>query len=351
MKSGQTIGVKEIARKANVSIGTVDRVLHNRNGVSNATKQKIVEIIKKYNYEPNILARRLASRRVLKFATLIPAVSEETDYWQFPLDGILKAEAELKDFGISVKKFFFDLGDKNSFSEQTAKILKGKFDGILISPVFTEDTKGFAESCKKRNIPVVFINSDIPGLNNLCYIGPDLFNSGYLSAHLANFIIKQNEKVLVLNISKAPDSMYYIQRKEDGFRSYFDQRSKKVEVFSLNIRKTEYNSIKKELLDVFSKHKIKLVFVTNSRVFYVARFFEDQGLTDVSLIGFDFIEKNLAYLENETIDFLICQKPAEQAYQGIMALYNHLVKKENVEKTHYMSIDIITKFNYKFYRN
>lgn len=348
---GQTIGVKEIAKKANVSIGTVDRVLHNRNGVSEATKKKIAEIIKKYNYEPNILARRLASRKVLKFATLIPAVSEETDYWQFPLNGIVKAETELKDFGISIKKYFFDLSDKSTFTEQTNKILKSKVDGILISPVFAEDTKSFAEACKKKKIPVVFINSDIPGSTNLCYVGPDLYKSGYLSAHLANFIINEHEKILVLNISKAADSMYYIQRKEDGFRSYFTQRKKDVEVVSLNIRKTEYNSIKKELISVFEKHKIKLVFVTNSRVFYVARFLEEQGIEDISLIGFDFIEKNLAYLEKETIDFLICQKPAEQAYQGVMALYNHLVRKEDVEKNHYMSIDIITKENYKLYRN
>jgi LacI family transcriptional regulator len=105
------------------------------------------------------------------------------------------------------------------------------------------------------------------------------------------------------------------------------------------------------LISVFEKHTIKLVFVTNSRVFYVARFLEEQGIDGISLIGFDFIEKNLAYLEKETIDFLICQRPAEQAYQGVMALYNHLVRKEQIEKNHYMSIDIITKENYKLYRN
>ena len=52
MKGDQSIGVKEIARKANVSIATVDRVLHNRSGVSEDTKKKINEIIKKYNYQP-----------------------------------------------------------------------------------------------------------------------------------------------------------------------------------------------------------------------------------------------------------------------------------------------------------
>jgi len=54
-------GVKEIARRAKVSIGTVDRVLHNREGVSEKTKTKINKIIQELDYQPNILARRLAS--------------------------------------------------------------------------------------------------------------------------------------------------------------------------------------------------------------------------------------------------------------------------------------------------
>ena len=54
-------GVKEIARRANVSLATVDRVINNRGGVSKKTKEKIELIIKELNYQPNILARRLAS--------------------------------------------------------------------------------------------------------------------------------------------------------------------------------------------------------------------------------------------------------------------------------------------------
>lgn len=75
------VGVKEIAKRADISIATVDRVLHNRVGVSLKTKTKIEGIIKELNYKPNILARRLASKEILKFVVLIPSVLKETDYW------------------------------------------------------------------------------------------------------------------------------------------------------------------------------------------------------------------------------------------------------------------------------
>lgn len=351
MKAEHIIGVKEIAKKANVSIATVDRVLHNRPGVSVSTKKKIENIIKKYNYQPNILARRLASRKVLRFATLIPSVSKETDYWQAPLDGIVEAEGEIKQFGINIEKYFFDLNDKQTFITESKKILATQVDGILLAPSFVADAKKFAEECEKRKIPYVFINSDVPQQDNLCYIGPDLYSSGYMGAHLVNLMIKENEKALVVNISRVPDSLYHVERKEEGFRAYFEKGSKKIQILKTEIRKTDYPSIKKELAAIFSTEKIKVVFVTNSRVFYVAKFLEEQGIKDVALIGFDFTEKNLKYLEKGAIDFLICQKPQLQAYKGIMALYTKLVRNEKVEKTYYMSIDIIARENYKFYKN
>lgn len=67
MKATELSGVKEIARRANVSIATVDRVLHNRVGVALKTKEKIESIIKDMDYKPNILAKRLASKRVPSF--------------------------------------------------------------------------------------------------------------------------------------------------------------------------------------------------------------------------------------------------------------------------------------------
>jgi LacI family transcriptional regulator len=62
-------------------------------------------------------------------------------------------------------------------------------------------------------------------------------------------------------------------------------------------------------------------------------------------MGFDYTKENLEYLKNETIDFLICQKPREQGYKGIMALYQYLVHSYEVEKVNFMPIDIITKEN------
>lgn len=134
-----------------MSIATVDRVLHNRTGVSEKTKKRIMEIIEELDYQPNILARRLASSKTMHLYSLIPAVSKETDYWDVPLQGIYQAEKEIKLYNVKVSKFFYDMNDKDSFIAQTKKILKQEdVDGLLLAPAFVEETIAFTQACKKE---------------------------------------------------------------------------------------------------------------------------------------------------------------------------------------------------------
>lgn len=345
------VGVKEIARRANVSIATVDRVLHNRTGVAAATKDKIEAIIKELDYQPNLLARRLASAKTLHFVTLIPKVSTETDYWQVPLDGIEQAEKEISPYNVKVSMRFYDMNDRESFVKQTEEILKENVDGILIAPAFIEETVAFTSICTEKKIPFVFINSDIPNQKSLCYYGPDLFHSGYSAAHLVNYLLNENDRILLLNIAKDIDSDHHILRKEEGFKIYFEELDRK-NVVSLNINKTDYQLVEEQLKHILAKYAdTKLIFVTNSRVYKVARYLEAINRKDILLIGYDFLKKNLDYLKNDSIDFLICEKPQEQAYRGLRALYQHLVLEVRLEKNYFMPIDIINKVNQQFYRN
>ncbi len=347
----ESFGIKEIAKKANVSIATVDRVIHNRTGVSEATKDKINAIIKEFNYEPNIFARRLASKNVLKFATFIPMVSNETDFWQAPLNGINSAEKVVKRYGIKVDKYFFNQNDKASFVKCAKEILDGNYDAVILAPSFIEESISFVSSLDELGVPYIFINSDIPDKHSLCYIGPDLFHSGYLSAHLINYLVSDNDNIILINISKEIDNRHHLLRKEEGFRAYFGDQTKKVNIVKAEIRQNDYKSVKEDLSKVLKETKAKAIFVTNSRVFYVAQFLEESGIKDVIVVGYDFIEKNIEFLKKGTIDFLICQKPQEQGYRGIMTLYNSLVHISPIEKIYFMPIDIITKENYQFYKN
>ena len=69
------------------------------------------------------------------------------------------------------------------------------------------------------------------------------------------------------------------------------------------------------------------------------------------LVGYDLIEENIKYLEEGVIDFLICQKPEDQGYRSIQAMFNYILMKKTVERVNYSPIDIIMKENITFYKN
>src|SRR5207247_6133544 len=53
-------GIHLIAEMANVSIGTVDRALHGRDGIKESTRQRILQVARQIGYTPNLAARALS---------------------------------------------------------------------------------------------------------------------------------------------------------------------------------------------------------------------------------------------------------------------------------------------------
>ncbi|MEO5995124.1 MAG: substrate-binding domain-containing protein [Chitinophagaceae bacterium] len=351
-KKSEYLGVKEIARRASVSIATVDRVLHNRPGVSAATKKIIEDIIKELDYQPNILASRLASTKIFNLAVLIPRISEETDFWQAPLNGIKRAEAGIKEYGIKITFHFFDLNNRKSFEEQGKVVLQNFPDGVLLAPSFIDEAILFTSLCRKHSIPYVLIDSNIPNQQGLCYIGPHHFRSGYLSAQLISLALCARSEILVINIASDVDSHNDLIQIEEGFRAYFKYHNLYHDIVKIDITQTDYLSVETELSAFFSKHPgIKAIFVTNSRVSTVGRYLEKAKEEHIFLVGYDFLKENIEYLKNRVIDILICHKPDEQGYKGIMTLYQYLVLGSTIEQVSFTPIDIITKENYEFYHN
>ena len=141
----KNIRIKDIALKAGVSIGTVDRVLHKRGEVSKETKLKIQQIIDELDYRPNLLASSLASKKSIVFATLMPKSSSQDTYWSKPQKGVEKAMSQLKAYGVKLQQYFFDMDDFRSFSVQGEKLLLDCPDAVMIAPWAKSEATRFAK--------------------------------------------------------------------------------------------------------------------------------------------------------------------------------------------------------------
>ena len=106
-KEEAVMTMTEIAKKSGVSIGTVDRVLHNRGKVSEKTKLAVEAVIEKYGYTPNPLARTLKKNKPFVIGVLMPPPGSGSGYWQMIFKGMKEAESELSAFGIKLEFEYF----------------------------------------------------------------------------------------------------------------------------------------------------------------------------------------------------------------------------------------------------
>ncbi|WP_396187565.1 substrate-binding domain-containing protein [Flavobacterium sp.] len=337
------ITIKKIAEIANVSVGTVDRIIHNRGQVTEENIGKVNAIIKEYGYKKNIFASNLAFNKKFKFAVFLPK-NENIEYWQAPIIGIKKAAEELANFGVTIDYIYFDY-NITSFKKIAKKVLKLDYDGLLYAPIFYEESVSFLTEYKKKDTPIVMIDSNLPEIESIAYIGQDSYQSGYLGGKLISYGIKNDSNVLILKINQNVESTsrtnVFLQRIK-GFYAFFKEK-KGLPKFNFTEISIKYDVENQLTLNMFKE--IDCVFIPNSRVHIIAKFIKENKLENIRIVGYELLKQNLEYLNNGIIDFLIHQKPEEQGYMGINHLYKKVVLKEPVDTLHYMPLEIIVKEN------
>ncbi|MFV5689312.1 substrate-binding domain-containing protein [Flavobacterium sp. ZT3R25] len=336
------ITIKKIAQLAAVSQGTVDRIIHNRGQVSQENIDKVNAIIKEYGYKKNIFASNLAFNKKFKFAIFLPK-NEGLEYWKIPVNGIERAEEEFEKFGVTLDYYFYKY-DSISFKKIASKIVDKKYDGLLFAPIFHDESILFLNQCKKINLPVVMIDSNIKEVDSFAYIGQDAFQSGYLAGRLVCYNSTMENNVLIIKITREIESTSVYLQRIKGFYSFFKDHEGEG---SANFKFSEItlkDSGQKQLnLKMFEG--INTIFIPNSRSYIVAEFLKKNNLNHIVLVGYDLLQENVKYLKDGVIDFLINQKPEQQGYLGVEYLYKKIILKENVENTYYMPLEIIIKEN------
>jgi LacI family transcriptional regulator len=351
MQKNKKVTLQDVARYANVSVGTIDRVLHKRGRVSPEKLRIVEDAIAKLNFNPNLLARTLALGNHFNISILLPSAPSTSDYWSMPLHGMKIAATQFKDYGIVTDFFFYDLFDENSFLEQASSIMNMEPDGVILAPLFLKEGKAFIDHLNEKKIPFVFIDADIKGEPCLSYVGPDLKRSAFIAGKLLHSVLPEKAEILIVNMVKGFENASPQRRIEAGFRDYFSKHGlkKKHLIHSLTIKSTGKEAINRELTRFYIRHPgIEGVFVTNSRAFLISEFHRFHDL-DIRLVGFDLVKENIEQLKSGRIDYIISQSPVQQGKLAIKTLFDYFVYKKSPEKVQYVPLDIIIRENLDFY--
>ena len=344
--------IKDIALVAGVSVGTVDRVLHKRGKVSEEALKKVEEALKAIQYQPNLIARSLASKKVCRVLVLIPSFMPG-EYWSKVNEGISKAEHEFADYHLEIQPMYFDQYDRNSFDNLLQQINNAEFQGIIVATLFKRSTLELVARLENRSIPYVLIDAYIENTNCVAYYGTDSYRSGVLGGRLLFEQIRADDTVAIFNfIRKGDTESTQVSMREKGFRDYLSAAGYcgKIDPIAISAESSEENE---RILDRLMKrnHSLKAGIIFNSRVHVVAGYFSKHPIKDFSLIGYDTIEANIVYLKNGIVSHLIAQRPEVQGYNSVKALFHYLSFGQTVEKVNYMPIDILTKENIDYYNN
>lgn len=129
--SGKATGIREIALALGTSIGTVDRALHGRSGVSPATKHRVLQMAEQLGYRPNIATRSLKLNRKLRIAAVLP---REIACFFSPLAaGIQSAARNSLNMQVSLDMHEYPAINSGEY-ELLERVGAQEYDGILSTP-------------------------------------------------------------------------------------------------------------------------------------------------------------------------------------------------------------------------
>lgn len=345
----KNIRIKDIAKLAGVSKGTVDRVLHKRGRVSEQAYQRVMQVLEEIDYKPNLIARTLSSNKSYLIVALLPDPSAD-EYWAQTKEGIHQAEKEWGHYNVTIALSVFDQYNKESFKEKAVEAMQSKPDGIITAPIFYDEALVFFRALKNEGIPYVLFNTNIPGVEPLSFIGQDSFHSGKVGAELMYLGQHEGGRLAVLHLDEDIHNSVHLLEKERGFREYFKQRNTLAfDIDELSLRPNE-TGFEERIQCLLKDPRLKGIFVSTSKgTSVVAALMEKNRKQQIRLIGYDILEENLKYLRRGTIDFLINQNPKRQAFLSISHLANHLIFKKDAPEKDLFPLEVITQQNLDSY--
>jgi LacI family transcriptional regulator len=336
--------IMDIAELAGVSKGTVDRVLHQRGKVSSKSQEQVEKILKEIDYQPNPIARNLKNNKVYRISVILPDPKHDA-YWKPAVQGIQDAIKEFKPFGVEIDMFYYNPLKQVSFVEKSKEVLALTPDAILMAPQFQNEALAVFKQCREKEVLVALFNNVIEAFNTQNYIGQDSHQTGQVAAGLIHKLVDHNSTIAVLHIDKET----HMNLKEDGFKQFFKGKTKAPQIETFSLQTTDIESFEKSSIALVKSTKnISAVFVTNSKTYAFLNAIGDLR-TDLVVIGYDLLEENIKFLRKDRIDYLIHQKPKQQAYLGVGHLAEHFLFGKPIPAENLLPIDIITTENVSYY--
>ena len=338
------VTIQQIAEKAGVSRGTVDRALNNRGRINPEVAQRICQLAKEMGYVPKERKKSAGRSQMLKIGVVTQLA--RSSFMQEVNRGIEKASRELEEKGI---RLVLKEGLSVDEREQLRAIEELEEEGISGLAVMPVDSEAVREKLnyliEEKNIPVVTFNSDIVGTRRSCFVGMDNRKSGRTAAGLLGVLTRGTGKILIIT---GYFSNHVDNQRVDGFVEEVKKNWPHLEIAGVHGSFDESSEVEHIVENaMMSTTGISGILVVSGGQAGVARAFEKLRLDwRPYVVIYDQTPKNEKALKDNSVDFLFDQNGYIQGYQPPHILAELLTKGKEPEREFlFTDINIKTKYN------
>src|SRR4029453_10991593 len=298
-------GIRDIAESLGVSIGTVDRALHNRAGINQKTRTRILEQAKAMGYRPNLAARFLSSRKQLKVGVNLPA--EIASFFVLVRDGVLEAVGAVETSDVKlVHRSYPGLG--NGEKEALAEALESDLDGLIMVPGQPVCLVPLLRKAAERHLPVVCVNTDAPQVEHLATVCVDSLTTGALVGELmGRFLATKGQVMVVTGQLSTIDHAQKVAGFRQALADMWPELGIATVVGAHDPEPEAYEKCRKLLA---STSDIAGIYVTTANSIPVMRAVEEAGLgCRVTVITSDLFPALARHIESGRVAATLYQRP------------------------------------------
>lgn len=337
------ITIPEIARLAKVSIGTVDRAINDRPGISPKTKEKILAIAATHGYRPNRLSKALANNRTVTIGMI---TLPETIPFVQRLIASAQAEAEeLYDYGCRLQ--LHSLKSLNAAEEvrMIEALIDQRVDAIAVAGLDCPDITDAVNRAAESGIPVVTFNTDVPLGKRRCFVGQDLYISGEVAADLLGKFMGKRGDLFILQ--GCHDVAAHCERLK-GFLHVVEKEFPRINVIGIEECHEDNDIAYQKIKEICVKEPgISGIYVVASGNIGAGQAIRESGLAgQISFVCNDYVDGTKELLRDHVIDATILQDPETQGRLPVKILFDLVFDRiEPAREVYRTAIQIITHYN------